>query len=161
MLLEEHIALHLIDGGGHVLEGDEVGQPVRVEAAHPDGPDLSLPAQLGHGPPGPVVVAQGLVDQVQIQVVQAQPVHGGLEPPLGPLTACIGDPQLGGDEQLLPGEAALPHRLAHRLLVAVGGRRVDEAVAHVDGVPHRPLTLGRVLDLIGAEAQLGHFHAVI
>ena len=143
------------------MKGDQIRQPVGVEAAHADGPDLPLLTQLRHGPPGPVVVAQGLVDQIQVQVVQTQPVQGGLETPLSPLIAGIGDPQLGGDEQLLPGEAALPHRLAHRLLVAVGGRRVDEAVAHVDGVPHRPLTLGRVLDLIGAEAQLRHLHAVV
>ena len=62
LLLKEDVALHLIHGGGHLIEGDQVGQPVGIEATHADGPDLALPVQLGHGPPGAVVVVQGLVD---------------------------------------------------------------------------------------------------
>ena len=75
--------------GGHVVESNQVRQPVRVEAAHADGPDTALFAQLGYGPPGPVVVVQRLVDEIQVQIVQAQPVQGLLEGRLSPLIAGI------------------------------------------------------------------------
>jgi len=48
-----------------------------------------------------------LVDQVQVEVVQAEALERGLERSLGVgLDGGVLDPQLGGDEQLIAGDPA-------------------------------------------------------
>lgn len=44
----------------------------------------------------------------------------------GPAVSRVPDPDLVGEEPFLPGDFALPHRLAGRPLVAAAGRCVDE-----------------------------------
>ena len=59
----------------HVVMHDQVHQPVRWEVADPDGADPALPVQRLHVPPGTVDISDGLVDQVQIEIVQLQPLQ--------------------------------------------------------------------------------------
>ena len=56
--------------------------------------------ELLHGPPGAVDVAVGLVDQVEVEVVELQPLQRALERRLGRFVAGVRDPELGGDEDL-------------------------------------------------------------
>jgi hypothetical protein len=51
---------------------DQIDQAVRVEVADTDGTDQSVAVQLLHDSPGTVVVAERLVDQVQVEVVQTE-----------------------------------------------------------------------------------------
>jgi hypothetical protein len=52
-----------------------------------------------HGPPVAVVVPEGLVDEVEVDVVQAEPFQGTLERLLGVgFAGGVLDPQLGSDE---------------------------------------------------------------
>jgi hypothetical protein len=64
-----------LTAGGDFVVVDEVDEPVGVEVGQPDGPDGRLALQLLHRAPGAVVVAVGLVDEVQVQVVEAEPVQ--------------------------------------------------------------------------------------
>ena len=108
---------------------EQVAEPVGQEVAHSDGSDLPGPEQLLHGPPASVVVPVGHVDQVQVQVVRPQVLQGLVKGAHGLVVSRVLDPDLGGEEQLLPGDPALPDGLADRPLVAVAGRRVDQAVS--------------------------------
>ena len=142
------------------MEG-EVSQPLGVEVAHADGSDAAFLVQLLHGPPGAVVVAHGLVDEVEVEVVQAKLVERGLEGSLGPLVGSILRPELGRDEKFLPVDLAVPDRLADGLLVHVGCGSVDQAVARPDrlddGLPAH-LTIGHLED---TETLEGHLDSVV
>ncbi len=71
------------------------------------------------------------------------------------------DPQLGGDEQFIAGDAAGGDRASDRFLVLVGGGGVEHPVAGGEGVADRPFALGRVGDLEDAEAEDRHLDAVV
>ena len=71
--LEERVGLDLIDGGDGFVMVDEIDESVAVEVRNADGLGQAVAVELLHRPPGAVVVAERLVDQIQIDVVQAQP----------------------------------------------------------------------------------------
>src|SRR3954471_476851 len=78
----------------------------------------------------------------------------------GAVLSCVGDPELGGDEQLVARDAAGGDGAADRCLVLVGGGGVDVPVAGGEGVGDGLLgLLGR--DLVDAEAQDRHLNAVV
>ena len=64
--------LDLIDGGDHLVMKDQVHQPVRLEIAHPDGPDGPFAVKLLHRPPRTVDVAERLMDQVEVEIIELQ-----------------------------------------------------------------------------------------
>ena len=161
LLLEEGVELHLVDGGPDLHRLADVGQDLRIAVAHADGPELAGLVCLLHGPVGADIVAHGLVDQVQVDVVQSQLLHRRLNGPFGALVAGVLHPQLRGDEQFLTGYAAFGDGTAHGLLVHVGCSGVDEAVSRGDGVQNRLLADGRVRHLEHAEALQGHLNSVV
>jgi hypothetical protein len=59
--------------------------------------------ELLHLAPGAVVVAEGLVDEVQVDVAEPEPLQRRLERAAGLALAVVLDPQLGGHEQLVAG----------------------------------------------------------
>src|SRR5205085_11772354 len=82
--------------------------------------ELARPLHPRPGPGGP---ALGPVDDVQIDLIDTQPVQAALG-----LRGRIGSTpgiELGRDEELLARDAALAQRLPDARLVAVGLRRVD------------------------------------
>ena len=100
------------------------------------------------------------VDQVEVDVVEAEPAEARLEGRQRRLVALLGVPQLGGDEEVLAGESRGGDRRADALLVAVGGGGVDMAVAGVERLlDHLLGVLGRHLE--DAEAELGDLDAVV
>ena len=74
------------------------------------------------------------MNEVQIQIVKPQMLHGALKSPLGTLIAGVRDPQLCGDKQFLSGNSAAPDRFADRFLVSIGGSRVDQPIACMNGL---------------------------
>ena len=100
------------------------------------------------------------MNEQQIQIIGTQLAHGLCDGRLGLFIACIGDPDLGGQEKFLPGKSAFYQRRTDAFLVIVRLRRVDAAVAHLDGVQHTALGVLR-RRLIHAVAQLRHFNAVV
>jgi hypothetical protein len=69
-------------------------------------------------------------------------------------------PQLGGDEKLLPRDAAVLDGAADGFFVEVGGGGVDQAVTGLERVGDDLLGLLRG-DLEDAEAEDGHLDAVV
>jgi len=108
-----------------------------------------------------VHVAEGLVDQVQVEIVQAEPRQRRVDGFLRARVAGVLDPQLGGHEQVAARHAARRDALADSRLVHIGRRGIDQAVAGADGVDDAALALGRVGNLEDAVAQQGHAGAVV
>ena len=57
--------------------------------------------------------AYDLMDEIEVKVFQSQLVQAGLEGFLCSLIACVLDPELGRDEEILPVPAALPDGTAY------------------------------------------------
>ena len=104
-LLEEHVALDLVHGGRDAVERDEVCEVIWVEASCPYGADNALLVELLHGAPRAEDVAERLVDEVEVDVVEPQPLERHVEAALGPLVARIRHPQLGRHEHLVARQA--------------------------------------------------------
>jgi hypothetical protein len=143
LALEEWVGLDLVDRRRDVVVVDEVDQPVGVEVGDPDRLDQPLLVQALHRAPGAVVVPEGLVDQVQVEVVEAESDQRPLEGSLGAVLAAVLDPQLGGDEQLVPTDAAGGDCPADGRFVPVRLGGVEVAVAAGEGVG------GGLLGLVG------------
>ena len=139
----------------------QVHDAVGVEIADPNGPHAALRVKLLHRAPGAINITVGLMDQVEVEVIQLEPAEGVLEGGFRRFVASVGDPELGRDEDLIPGNATSANRLADRFLVAVGSSRIDEPVAHLQGVPHAPLALLQIGNLKYTEAENRHFDTVV
>jgi hypothetical protein len=100
------------------------------------------------------------VDQVQVDVVQAQPFEGPLERSSGVGLTRVLNPELGRHEDLVARDAAAAHGATNGLLVLIGGGRVDEPVTHVERGRHGPLGVLR-RDLEHAEAEDRHLDTVV
>jgi len=101
------------------------------------------------------------VNQVQIQVVQLQPLHRALEGRFGAFEAGVLDPQLGGDKQIFAGHAAAFDRVADGHFVAIRRRGVNQPIARADSVDDASFALLGIRNLKHAEPQKRHFHAVV
>ena len=142
-LLVEDVSLHLVDGRRHLDVLRQVHEPVGEEVGDADGADLAGGQGLLHGAVGAVVVAEGLVDEQQVDVVGAQAAQGAVDGAGGALLPGVGDPHLGGQEEVLAGQSTGGDGRAHTLLVAVGLGGVDVAVADLEGLEHGALGLLR------------------
>jgi len=158
--LMEHVRLDLVHRGRDLVVLDQVDEPIGVEVRDADRTDPAFPVEVLHRPPLAVVVAVRLVDQIQIEVVQAQAPKRCLERPLGVVLAGVLDPEFGGDEQLLAGNTALRDRPPYRLLVVVPGGGVDRAISGCERVADRLLRLLR-RNLEHAESENRHLNPVV
>src|SRR5215218_1342073 len=158
--LVEGVRLDLVDGRNDLVVLDQVYEAVRVEVGDADRPDAPLAVERLHGAPGAVVVPEGLVDEVQVEVVDAESLQGGLECAASALLAGVLDPELGRDEKIFARDAAGADRATDRLFVLVGGCRVDVAVACGERVRNRLLS-GFRGDLVDAESEGGHLDTVV
>ena len=126
LLLVQGVGFHLVYHGANLHELAQVHQTVGEEVGDPNGPDLPSLVGLFHGPPGAIVVVEGLVDEQQVNVVGVQPLQ------------CLfhsirllveGRPQLGFQKNLLSGHAGLLHCTTYGLFIDIGVCRVDQAIA--------------------------------
>ena len=74
-LLVERVAFGLVHRRRHVVVDHQVHQAVGREVTDPDGPGPPLSDQRPHVAPGAVHVPKGLMDQVQVETVQLQPLQ--------------------------------------------------------------------------------------
>ena len=101
-----------------------------------------------------------MMQQIEVDVVDAQPAQAGVEADLRGVVAVVAHPQLGGDEDLVAGDAGAADALADLALVVVGGGRVDQPVAVTQrGLDGGGGLLGRALE--DAQAEGGHRDAVV
>ena len=100
------------------------------------------------------------MDEVEVEGVEAEAVHGGIEGTQGVVVAAVGVPDLGGQKDFVPGDAAGADGAAHSLLVAVKGGGVYEAVPGVNGHPGEFLGLGR-FNFVCPITNLWYFYAVV
>jgi hypothetical protein len=90
------------------------------------------------------------VDDVEVDVVDAEALEAALDLGLWVLTVGI---ELGGDEDLVAGHAAVAQRPPDARLVAVGLGGVDVPVAELERPADRVLALGPVGDLPDPERE--------
>src|SRR4051812_6478256 len=132
-LLEVRVQLDLVDRRYHV---GAVDQPAQVLRAEVRDADRARPAvgeeRLGGLVRADRVVEVGrdrLVEQIEVDAVEAEPSQTGLEADLSGVVAVVADPQLGGDEDLVAVDAGAADALPHLALVVIGGGGVDQPVA--------------------------------
>jgi hypothetical protein len=163
LLGEVRVQFDLVDRWrrpGRLNHGSEM---VRLEVGHADRPHPALCEQPVQRAPGLGEQAAGRhwpMDQVQIEIAEAEPPQAGVEGPQRLVVAVVLVPQLGGNEQFVTRHSGRPERSAHAGLVLVSRGCVDAAVPAVE----------RGDDRIGdrvvgheeyPESQLGHEHAIV
>ena len=159
-LLLEHMGFHLVHRRGDLHESAQVNKPVRIKIGNANSPKVAYLIGLLHRPPGAVVVAKGLMDEQQVDIIGSQLLERLLNRCLCLFVTGIGNPNLGGEKQLAAGNAAFLQGPAHRFLVAIGLGGINGAVSHLYGIQNAPFAFA-VFYLIDPIAQLGHFYAVI
>ncbi len=101
------------------------------------------------------------MDQIQVHIVQAQTLKGSLKSRAGFHAPGVCVPEFGGDEQLLPGDAAGPDGPAHRLLITIELGGVNQPIAIFQRLADCALTDRRVLDQVSAKANHRHLRASV
>ena len=135
---------------------------VLQEIADADGPYPARIVEVFECPPGILVFPlHRPVDQVQVQVIEAQVVHGAVKSLQGALIALVGIPDLAGDKHLFPVHAALPEGFPNPGLVPISPRRIDMPVAGFQGPLHGPFHLPAFFSLVNPQPEVGHLHPVI
>jgi hypothetical protein len=99
------------------------------------------------------------VDQVEVDVLEPEPVQALVESLQRRVVPLLGVPQLGRDEDLLARQPRGSQRGADALLVPVGGGGVDVSVAGFERLLDHILGLGW-RDLEDAKAKLGYLGTV-
>ncbi len=155
-MLEERVDLDLVHLGDLVRVREELLEMRHQVVRHADVLRAAVRLQLLERAPG--LAAAPLdrpMDQVEVDVLEAEPLHARIEGAERRVVAVIVVPQLRRDEHLAARKAARAEALADVDLVAVDARRVDVAVpageGGADGLPGR----GAARRLPHAEADDG------
>ena len=128
-----------------------------VEVGQANGLHLTLLVGFLHLPVAGHIIARGLVDQQEVNIVGVQ----ALERLFHRVRLLIkARPQLGFQENLLPGNTGFLHRSADRLLIYIGVGGVDQPVAALKGREHRCFRLIRA-EHKGADTGHRHFYSVV
>ena len=156
---EVGVHLDLVDRRDDLGAVEQRGQVVDHEVADADRADLAVGQQRLEGPVGLEGAVEGrgqrLVEDQQVDLLDAELAGALLEPVQRLVVAVVGDPDLRLEEDVGALEAGRAHRFADLALVAVGGGGVDVAVAVAQrGLDGGSGLLGRALE--HAEAESGH-----
>jgi hypothetical protein len=95
------------------------------------------------------------VDEIEVNLVEAQEIKAGLKRLGSGLAALVRVPELGGDKELIARDATLGNRSTHSAFVAINHRGVDVAIAHLKGVKDN-LLAHLVIDFEYTDSQLGN-----
>ncbi len=148
----EGAELHLVDHRGRAGDAHHLLDLGHAEVRDADRARVAALAGRLHPRPGPGRALLGPVDDVEVDLLDAEPLEAVLG--LGGRVGARGI-ELRRDEDLVARDAAVAQRAADARLVAVGLRGVDVPVARLERPAHRVLTLGAVLDLPHAQPDRG------
>ena len=81
--------LHLIDHRRNLCIEAKIGKPIRIEIGDANCTNLARLIEFLHRAPCAVIVVKGLMDQIEIQIIQPQLIHGDGERLLRALIARI------------------------------------------------------------------------
>lgn len=109
--------------------------------------------------PRAVNVAVGLMNEDEVDVIKVEPRERTFKRGSRRRFTGVFQPDFGGDEKFLAGNAASLYAAADFAFIHIRLRGVDVAVAGADGINNRLLGLRR-RDLIHAKAQHGDFDAI-
>jgi len=141
--------------------GDHALEVCGLEVGHPDRADQTLVAQLDESLPSLYVAVVGRhrpMDQIEIHVVDLEPLEARVEGPSRLLVPMIVVEALRRDEHLAPIEAGSANCLTDGCLVAICRGGVDVAIADFECLCHGLRGLGG-RDLEDAEAELRDLRA--
>ena len=163
-LAEVGVHLDLVHRRGHGCGFHQLGQVVGHEVADADRAHLAVGQQLLQRPVGAdgelELVRQGLVQDQQVDLVDAELAGALVEGMPSLVVAVVGDRDLGLDEDLRTSEARAADGLPHLTLVTLRRRRIDVPVAggqrHLDG--GKGLVRRRLED---TEPESRNLHAVV
>src|SRR5215471_8148506 len=141
-VLQERRYLDLIDRRNGVGNGEKLFQMGSNEVAHTDRPRPLLFVKAFEGAPGvEPLAANRPVDEIKVDVIEAEARKAAVESAQGLVVALVFVPQLGGDEDFLPCDAARSDPVADVGLVAINSGGVDmsiaEAQSRCDGMAGR------------------------
>src|SRR5947209_8505893 len=162
LLIEERMELDLVHGGWSRRRAEQFLQVSDRVVAHPDRPRESLVTDLEERLPGLLSqTGHGPVDEVQIDVVEAELAATLLERPQRGLVALVVVPELGRDEDLFARDPALPNRGSEVALVPIQFRGIEQAVSDLEGGRDRVAGLLARAGLPHAEPGDRHRVAVV
>lgn len=107
LLLLEHMGFNLIYGGNDLAESGKVNIAVGIKIAHAYRPCLALPVRLLHSAVGAVIIAKRLVNQQKIHIVALKLFKRLVDRCLRLVIACIANPHLCCEEDILSWYSAL------------------------------------------------------
>src|SRR5439155_21243914 len=101
------------------------------------------------------------VNAIQVHILETEFASAPLEGPQCGFDSLVAVPEFCGDENLLPGDPALPYRGPHVSLVSIQFRRVNQTIAGFErGRDGLPCLLPRAC-LPHAKAKDGNLRAVV
>src|SRR5438445_5337269 len=149
--------LDLVHGGRSRCPAEQFFQVSDREVAHPDRPRESLVTDLEERLPRLLSQTRhGPVDEVQVNVVEAELAATLLERLQRGLVALVVVPELRRDENLLAWDPALPNRGSEVALVPIQFRGIKQAVPDLEGSRDRVAGLLARAGLPHAEPEDRH-----
>ena len=127
--LEERRQLDLVDVRDALRVGEQLLEMRHEEVADADRARAPSAYALERAPRVEPLAGDGPVDEVEVDVIEAEPLQAGVERAQRAVVALVVVPQLRRDEDLLAREPLVAHRGADVGLVAVDARGVDVAIA--------------------------------
>ena len=160
-LLLERVDFDLIDRRRDLVMNHQVHDAIRLKVGNPDRSDFALLVQFLHRAPLTIHIAEGLMNQIQVNVIQLQALQGIFKGFSCALVALALNPKFGRDEQFFSGHAAAFDAFANRFFVHVRSGRIDVGIANFNRIDHASFAFGWIGDLKNAEAKNGDFNAIV
>src|SRR5512143_1184079 len=101
------------------------------------------------------------MDQVEIDIAEAQAIEGSVEGLQRGVIAMVVIPELGGDEDFFARESAVTDRPPHIFFIAVETRGIYKTVAGFESRPYRLIRFLAGTHKVNTQAQQGHEDSVI
>ncbi|GAA4342993.1 hypothetical protein GCM10023087_02840 [Microbacterium rhizosphaerae] len=159
-LLPVRMKLDLVDDGRDAGVRQQPFEVLHPEVADADGADRPLLDLLLERLPGTEDVADGLVEQHQVDGAAVEPLERAGDGGARLVVAVVGRPDLRRQEDVVAWHSRRPDPAPDSALVAVEDGRVDEPVAVVQCGLDARLAHLHIGDEVDAEADLRHPHPV-
>ncbi|MNE53524.1 hypothetical protein D3C80_1482580 [compost metagenome] len=154
--------LHLLVGdGARPQDSDGFFKLGDREVGDPDLPGQALCLGLGQllqiDRHRHLILGGGPVNKRQIQIVGAQFLQAQLQARDHLARAELADPHLGGQVDILAGNTAFAHQLAHFGLVVIDLGGIYMAIAEIQTL-QQGVAQGLIFQAKGTKTQVGHLH---